>query len=119
VNDEECAQEKTRAAHQPRTNRVAIVRHVCRLQEPNRDALVLCARFIGDTPDYVLNQLIDTTIAKDKEFVAWRTTHPGGTLKTALGRDTVAAPRVVANNGNGERPWPACVSNTDSSSTWH
>ena len=57
----------------PRTNRVRTVRHICRLQEPNRDALVLYARFIGDTVDYVLNQLIDTTIAKDREFVTWRT----------------------------------------------
>jgi hypothetical protein len=59
----------------PRTNRVKTVRHICRLQEPNRDALVLYARFIGDTADYVLNQLIDTTIAKDREFVAWRAEH--------------------------------------------
>ena len=56
----------------PRTNRVKTVRHITRLQEPNRDALVHYARFIGDTPDYVLNQLITTTIAKDREFVAWR-----------------------------------------------
>ena len=42
------------------------------LQEPNRDTLVLYARFIGDTADYVLNQLIETTLAKDREFVAWR-----------------------------------------------
>jgi len=60
----------------PRTNRVKTVRHICRLQEPNRDALVLYARFIGDTADYVLNQLIDTTIAKDREFVSWRAEHP-------------------------------------------
>jgi hypothetical protein len=52
----------------PRTHRVRIVRHICRLQEPNRDVLVHYARFIGDTADYVLNQLIDTTIAKDREF---------------------------------------------------
>lgn len=60
----------------PRTNRVRTVRHICRLQEPNRDALVLYARFIGDTADYVLNQLIDTTISKDREFIAWRADHP-------------------------------------------
>jgi hypothetical protein len=60
----------------PRTNRVRTVRHICRLQEPNRDALVLYARFIGDTVDYVLNQLIDTTIAKDREFVTWRAEQP-------------------------------------------
>ena len=60
----------------PRTHRVRIVRHISRLQEPNRDALVLYARFIGDTADYVLNQLIDTTIAKDRDFAAWRAEHP-------------------------------------------
>jgi hypothetical protein len=60
----------------PRTNRVKSVRHICRLQEPNRDALVLYARFIGDTPDYVLNALIDATLAKDREFVAWRAEQP-------------------------------------------
>jgi hypothetical protein len=60
----------------PRTKGVKTVGHICRLQEPNRDALVLYARFIGDTADYVLNQLIDTTIAKDREFVVWRTEHP-------------------------------------------
>ncbi len=56
-----------------RPKRVRIVRHICRLQEPNRDALVLYARFIGDSVDYVLNQLIETTLAKDRDFVAWRT----------------------------------------------
>jgi hypothetical protein len=64
----------------PRTNRVKTVRHICRLQEPNRDALVLYARFIGDTADYVLNQIIDTTIAKDRDFVAWRVEHPHETV---------------------------------------
>ena len=58
-----------------RPNRVRIVRHICRLQEPNRDALVDYARFIGDSVDYVLNQLIDTTLAKDRDFVAWRAEH--------------------------------------------
>ena len=56
----------------PRPNRVRTIRHIARLQEPNRDALVQYARFIGDSPDYVLNQLIDTTLAKDRDFIAWR-----------------------------------------------
>jgi len=59
-----------------RPNRVKYVRHICRLQEPNRDTLVLYARCIGDTPDYVLDQLIDTTIAKDHDFLAWRAEYP-------------------------------------------
>jgi len=65
---------------QPRPNRVKSVRHITRLQEPNRDALVLYARFIGDTADYVLNELIGTTLAKDDEFVAWRTAQPADAL---------------------------------------
>ena len=78
----------------PRTNRVKTVRHICRLQEPNRDALVLYARFIGDTADYVLNQLIDTTIAKDREFLAWRAEHPTEPVFKPHGRDHTAAPAV-------------------------
>jgi hypothetical protein len=58
-----------------RASRVRFVRHVSRLKEPNRDALVLYARFIGDTADYVLDQLIETTLEKDRDFVAWRTEH--------------------------------------------
>ena len=60
----------------PRANRVKSVRHICRLQEPNRDALVLYARFIGDSVDYALNQLIETTLVKDRDFLAWRQAHP-------------------------------------------
>ena len=56
----------------PRTHRVRTMRHICRLQEPNRDALIAYARFIGESADYVLNQLIDATLAKDREFVTWR-----------------------------------------------
>ena len=60
----------------PRANRVRTVRHIARLQEPNRDVLVQYARFIGDTSDYVLNALIDTTLAKDRDFLAWRAEQP-------------------------------------------
>ncbi len=84
----------------PRTNRVKTVRHICRLQEPNRDALVLYARFIGDTADYVLNQLIDTTIAKDREFVTWRAEQraepPAQTVSKPAARAHTSTPRVQA-----------------------
>ena len=78
----------------PRTNRVRTVRHICRLQEPNRDALVLYARFIGDTADYVLNQLIDTTIGKDREFIAWRADHPDEPIFKPNGRDKRTTPEA-------------------------
>ena len=80
----------------PRTNRVRTVRHICRLQEPNRDALVLYARFIGDTADYVLNQLIDTTIAKDREFVTWRAEHPAEAAPKPNGREPRRTPSAHA-----------------------
>lgn len=51
------------------------VRHVCRLQDPNRDALVLHARFTGAALDYVLNQLIETRLVTDPDFVAWHDEH--------------------------------------------
>ena len=78
-----------------RPNRVRSVRHICRLQEPNRNALVLCARFIGDAVDYVLNQLIETALLKDRDFLAWRQDHPGeAVLPTSRRhiRSTASAP---------------------------
>src|SRR6185437_10578659 len=82
-----------------RTHRVRIVRHICRLQEPNRDTLVLYARFIGDTVDYVLNQLIETTIVRDREFVAWRAEHPAATAATPAS-PTLPATNVVPTRGS-------------------
>lgn len=82
-----------------RTNRVRTVRHICRLLEPNRDALVLYARFIGDTADYVANQLIETTIARDREFVAWRAEQPSGKTEPTPRRAPTSDP-----NGTATRP---------------
>jgi len=65
-----------------RTHRIRVVRHICRLHESNRDTLVLYARFIGDSVDYVLNQLIETTILRDREFVTWRAEHPDAIAAT-------------------------------------
>ncbi len=81
-----------------RTHRVRFVRHICRLQEPNRDTLVRYARFIGDTIDYVLNQLIETTITRDREFVAWRAEHPDP-IGAASPRLAPTAPAVAPTPG--------------------
>jgi hypothetical protein len=76
------------------------VRHICRLQEPNRDALVLYARFIGDTADYVLNQLIETTLGKDRDFLAWRAEHPQETAVVSGRRPpTVGRPSATPSRG--------------------
>ena len=76
-----------------RTNRVKRVRHICRLQEPTRDVLVLYARFINDTADYVLNALIDATLAKDRDFVAWRAEQSTKSLAPATRIDAAATAR--------------------------
>jgi hypothetical protein len=55
-----------------RPARTPIVRHICRLRQPNRDTLMAYARFLGDSPDYVLNQVIEAVLAKDRDFLAWR-----------------------------------------------
>ncbi len=80
----------------PRTNRVRTLRHISRLQEPNRDALLLYARFIGDTADYVLNQFIDSTIAKDRDFLAWRAEHPHETVANRMAPSDPAPAPVLA-----------------------
>jgi hypothetical protein len=70
------------------------MRHICRLQEPNRDALIAYARFIGESVDYVLNQLIDTTLAKDRDFITWRSEQPAAPLPadgSRRGQDGVQA----------------------------
>ena len=80
-----------------RPNRVRSVRHICRLQEPNRDALVLYARFIGDSVDYVLNQLIEATLVRDRDFAAWRAEHPQEVVTAAPRRHVgTAHPAPVA-----------------------
>jgi hypothetical protein len=58
-----------------RTRGKQFVRLVTRLEKENNETLYAYAQFLGEPAEYVLNQLIDTVLAKDKEFVAWRTDH--------------------------------------------
>ena len=47
-----------------------------RLEQQNHAALHADAAFIGEDPEYVLNELSDGVLAKDKDFVRWRVDHP-------------------------------------------
>ncbi|MEZ5289853.1 MAG: hypothetical protein R2745_02110 [Vicinamibacterales bacterium] len=60
-----------------RTRGKHIVRHIARLDRENLETLFAYATFLGEPSDYVLNQVIDTLLARDKEFSAWREQHPG------------------------------------------
>lgn len=61
----------------PRTRGKHLVKFRTRLDRENVETLYAYAHFIGESAEYVLNQLIDTVLARDKEFVRWRETHSG------------------------------------------
>ena len=60
----------------PRTRGKQLVRHIVRLDRVTNETLFAYAQFLGEPTDYVLNQVIDTVLAKDKDFQSWRTEHP-------------------------------------------
>jgi hypothetical protein len=60
----------------PRTRGKQFVRHMTRLDRENNETLYAYAEFIGEPAEYVLNQLVETFLGKDKEFLAWRAEHP-------------------------------------------
>ena len=60
----------------PRTRGKRLVRHRTRLDQETNETLYAYAQFLGESPEYVLNQVIDTVLAKDKEFVRWRAEYP-------------------------------------------
>ena len=64
-------------AIKPRTTQKHVVRHITRLYRENNETLFAYAKFIGEPTEYVLNQLVETVLAKDKDFQAWRGEHPG------------------------------------------
>ena len=60
----------------PRTRGKRFVRHTTRLDHENNETLYAYAQFIGEPVEYVVNQLVETFLGKDKDFVAWRAEHP-------------------------------------------
>ena len=60
----------------PRTRGKQLVRHRTRLDRETNETLYAYAHFLGEPTEYVLNQVIDTVLGKDKDFLQWRTEHP-------------------------------------------
>ncbi len=60
----------------PRTRGKQLVRHRTRLDHETNETLYAYAHFIGEPTEYVLNQVIDHVLGKDKDFQQWRATHP-------------------------------------------
>ena len=59
----------------PRTRGKQLIRHRTRLDHETNETLYAYAHFIGESTEYVLNQVIDNVLGKDKEFLHWRTAH--------------------------------------------
>ena len=68
----------------PRTRGKQLVKHRTRLDCENNETLYAYAAFIGEDAEYVLNELIDTVLAKDKDFVKWRSDHPDSCAPRAI-----------------------------------
>ena len=60
-----------------RTTQKQLVRHITRLYRENNETLFAYSTFIAEPTEYVLNQLIETVLGKDKDFQAWREQNPG------------------------------------------
>jgi hypothetical protein len=71
----------------PRTRGKRLVRHRTRLDYETNETLYAYAHFLGESTEYVLNQVIDTVLAKDKDFVQWRESHPESFVPQATGRE--------------------------------
>ena len=83
----------------PRTRGKQLVKHRTRLDSENNETLYAYAHFLGESPEYVLNQVIDTVLARDKEFIKWRESHQGSYVprtKDRLGRKNIGPRRAQA-----------------------
>lgn len=68
----------------PRSRGKRLVRHRTRLDHETNETLYAYARFIGESTEYVLNQVVDTVLARDKEFLQWRAANPDSYVPTPI-----------------------------------
>jgi hypothetical protein len=61
----------------PRARGKEFVQYRTSLEAENHETLHAYAAFLGENPEYVVNELIDSVLAKDREFVKWRAEHRG------------------------------------------
>lgn len=68
----------------PRSRGKRLVRHRTRLDHETNETLYAYARFIGESTEYVLNQVVDTVLGRDKEFLQWRAANPDSYVPTPM-----------------------------------
>ncbi len=87
----------------PRTRGKEILRHIARLDRENLEVLYAYAEFLGEPTDYILNEIIERVLLRDKDFLAWRATHPGSYAprSVAAGAAAVTRPATPVRRGVG------------------
>src|SRR5687767_14314594 len=70
----------------PRTRGKQLIKHRTRLDRENNETLYAYAHFLGESTEYVLNEIINTVLAKDKEYLQWRSAHPQSFVPPRAGR---------------------------------
>ena len=88
----------------PRTRGKHLVRRMTRLDQQNDETLQAYAAFIGEDADYVLNQLVDAILARDRDFVKWRTEHAAPIVSRVTRRGRRRAPVAAAGHGHLNMP---------------
>jgi hypothetical protein len=97
----------------PRTRGKQLVRHITRFDRETNETLYAYAHFLGEPTEYVLNQLVDTMLAKDKEFVTWRAEHPESYVTRRASHRPRSA-RRTSNGRSGTVPTHVSVATTGS-----
>lgn len=88
----------------PRTRGKQLVRRIVKLDRETNETLCAYAHFIGESSDYVLNEVVDTVLAKDKDFLVWRVEHAESYVPQSPAATPVGKRRV---RRRGDTPPPA------------
>ena len=95
-------------AIKPRTTQKHLVRHITRLYRENNETLFSYAAFIGESTEYVLNQLVETVLAKDaiSWHGAWTMRAPTCRNQAVVGTDAHVRSQPRCPNAPTHRQWP-------------
>lgn len=83
----------------PRTRGKHMVRRSVQLDHETNETLCAYAHFIGESADYVLGEVVDTVLARDKDFVVWRAEHAASYAPPSPA-DTPVGKRRVRRRGD-------------------
>lgn len=93
----------------PRTTQRQLVRHITRLYRENNETLFAYAKFLGEPTEYVINQLVENVLAKDKDFVTWREENPGSHVPRPGERKPKSRARPFPSAPRAENRTPAAA----------